>query len=329
MAWLPNLGVTIVAFLNIMIGPFTYGFSAMHARIAPNRPPVAATTTTTQNTAVSARSPLTASPRRQIVASANGQSSVAVVSTSTTMRWIPIASTTSQATPALYTETADAVFVNGGLIPGADPSTFLVYSSDAGFSDGIGKDARHVFLYTDTVPDADPRTFTPLYNNDGFTSFAKDHAHVYESYFDGVSILDGADAATFKILSSKDFLEPYAEDVNHVYTLSGVLAGADPKTFHVIYEDPPARITYGADAAHVYVDDSLIPGADPATFVPFGSTGYAKDDKHVYSGEAPLDADVSTFRIVFPEQICGPSCKYPYYDAEDKNHKYFLGEIAV
>lgn len=67
-----------------------------------------------------------------------------------------------------YAKDAEHVYVEGAVIPGADPKTFVPLcglSVDRDSSCGYGKDARHVYAYTRVLPGADPRTFVSLVSN--------------------------------------------------------------------------------------------------------------------------------------------------------------------
>ncbi len=141
--------------------------------------------------------------------------------------WAPfwMSLSTYLSSPSVYTLLDNSVYVNGFLIPDADPTTFLIFVDPSGTPDGFAKDATHVFFYKLIIPGADPNTFIPLFD-DGYVLYAKDKNHVY--YDDGVdnmSIVEGADPATFTALG-----QGYFKDKNHVYGKDGLIGGADPAT---------------------------------------------------------------------------------------------------
>jgi hypothetical protein len=138
-------------------------------------------------------------------------------------------------------------FGNVDVISSAEPKTFtfLGYtnvladpnSSPDPFYGFYGKDKSHVFYASHLITEADT-SFTFIRDaQGGFTSYARDKAHIYNAWT-GTPIQD-ADVATFVVLGL------YAKDKNHVYayepdsmesvfTIGKVLEGADPSTFQLV-----------------------------------------------------------------------------------------------
>ena len=212
----------------------------------------------------------------------------------------------------------------------ATTTTYLDANQDFSIVNG------NLYLFGQLETDVDAATFEPVFSTTGVeTQYAKDKNHVWEVDADPsaggestLSIVSGADPATFVSLGSDDPDDSYFEDKNHIYTTRGVLVDADSATFMVVLEDAFSRMVFGKDASHVYFENELIPGADPVTFITLGASGYSKDAYHVYGAPnvtSIIDgADPATFQLVGLAQ-CGPNCQY---DAQDKNHKYLGGEIV-
>ncbi|TSC68916.1 MAG: hypothetical protein G01um101456_425, partial [Parcubacteria group bacterium Gr01-1014_56] len=163
--------------------------------------------------------------------------------------------------------------------------------------------------------------------------YSKDSVYVY---LNG-EIIVGADPKTFLIIGTPRFtVNPemyYAKDTLHVYFDGTILVGADPATFVLIPDvgvDVAFRSHFAKDKSHVYDSyfGTLLQGADPVSFVVL-NYAYAKDTNHVYSfapgilgdpDTVPLNgADPSTFTLVSGQTT---------YDAQDKDHKYLVGEIV-
>lgn len=224
--------------------------------------------------------------------------------------WVPIESATS----SLYSvDTQGQVHYQtdkDNIIADADSTTLVVspvfhYQTAYGVeSDQWAKDKNHVYYGVQEVQGADPTTFDFLYTPHGTVelSYQRDKNFVYSSNFiQGTNAIPGSDPATFVVLTDDGY--GFAQDKNNVYSNGNT----------VLY------------------------GVDSSTFTYIGN-GYAKDSKYVYSVYGALTginvigsglivsgADPSTFQIVNPVGQCGSDCQY---DALDKNHEYFQGEIV-
>lgn len=175
-------------------------------------------------------------------------------------------------------------------------------------------------------------------------------------FFGGISqeypgyLLENADSKSFLILENPDGTPSViAKDQSHVYRESAIIADADPTTFTPLHESQGAWDGFERDKNNVYFTAYPIAGANPKTFVVLGEIAindieageYAKDNEHVYysdlGADAPVaiaDAEASKFYLVYPdprddgvflEEQCGQGC---FFDAEDGNHKYYLGKIV-
>jgi hypothetical protein len=149
----------------------------------------------------------------------------------------------------------DAVYCNGQLLQGADPATFAVLSAipagNAGVVNSYAKDRLHAYLDCAIIPDADPSTFEVVGDpTPGYVYYAKDKNHVYfcdedcnlpDGGLSNLVVIAEADAATFNLVGTyvnsvannsplplSGPLSYYAEDKNHLYEGSNVIAGADP-----------------------------------------------------------------------------------------------------
>jgi|HubBroStandDraft_5_1064220.scaffolds.fasta_scaffold63570_1 hypothetical protein len=98
-------------------------------------------------------------------------------------------------------------------------------------------------------------------------------------------VIEGADAATFKVLADGD----YAKDSRSAYWKGLRIQDADATSFRSISK------YHAKDSQHVYFSQLLIPGADPATFVEL-TLQLAKDKTHAYDGWVSYElCDASTF----------------------------------
>lgn len=248
-----------------------------------------------------------------------------------------------------YSKDTTHVYFAGNLVQGADPATFYVFPNSLKKTQevlGLAKDKNHVYLDADTVHDADANSFMLVSAyadlNSYNSSYAKDKNHVYMIGGDPtvtISIIPGADPATFQIVSSQSTYD--AEDKNHKYlqgqivqdnsqtsatTSPGLDVQAPPNpAWSVILDINNKPSDYYRDGSVVYYagdygSPTEVAGADANSFVPFpqivDSTGasnsyYAKDATNIYCRNAPLQgADYATFEV---DSI---------FTAHDKNHQY-------
>jgi hypothetical protein len=135
-------------------------------------------------------------------------------------------------------------------------------------------------------------------------------------------------------------VSPFVEQENEVYfhsessftPIDKGIEGADPATFEIWSH---WNLEVARDKHAIYLSTFAI-DADPATFVLLYSdddhfTGYAKDRSRVIlvdciDAPCPVSAaDPSTFSVVNPVASCGPEC---HFDAQDRDHKYYLGQLV-
>lgn len=113
-------------------------------------------------------------------------------------------------------------------VVGADIVTFAVSSSWETYA----KDAQHVYVEGVVIPGADPRTFVPLcglsIGREVFCGYGKDAQHVY-AY---TRVIGGADPDTFVSLVSNN--EANREDTGRSWTSSAVDASAYYEAYHPI-----------------------------------------------------------------------------------------------
>jgi DKNYY family len=202
---------------------------------------------------------------------------------------------------------------------------------------------------SDLLPDADQTTFeiSTIDNAD-----AKDRNHVYCNG----EILNGADPATFTVLSSGYVDESggvngsFTKDKNHAYIDCALIHDSDAATFRLVRKPSPDYFAfYAKDENHVYFCASYcgppyntgdlveLRGADPATFtlvdqfelLPGIRTGlyfpsyYGKDKNHVFDGGDVIDgADPSTFFLFDCQTGLESSRSYWCDKAKDKDNTY-------
>jgi len=159
-----------------------------------------------------------------------------------------------------------------------------------------GKELKEVDLKTLTIITSDGKNI-PLkdYKEQIASHFIKDKNNVY---YQGEKI-QGADPSTFKALG-----EDYFKDKNNVYQL------IMPK------EKKIPNIAGLCDLSKFEGSVKKMEKADPNTFEALGN-GYFKDKNSVYYYKEKVKrADPNTFKT-----------NNSYGEAEDKNHKYYLGKV--
>ena len=120
-------------------------------------------------------------------------------------------------------------------------------------------------------------------------------------YVDGSNaLISSADALTFQVASGTGAWD-FARDKNYVYVDGGVIRGADPKTFTLLYTQDGEFQGYGKDNDHVFFfwgmdSPYLVRGADPATFKVVGtfeSCPDARDKDREYCRGNPFPSSTS------------------------------------
>ncbi len=139
-------------------------------------------------------------------------------------------------------------------------------------------------------------------------------------YLNGRQI-EGADAATFRLLDSKiedpGFLEFVYVDKNHVYVPS-VLEGADPATFKRIFDTQGKATTFFRDRRSVYYNFKVIPNVDEDSFQPVvsqtgQSTMFATDKDSVFYGTKRIDGiDLMSLKVIDHATIEDKSFVYKF-----------------
>ncbi|MEK7375799.1 MAG: DKNYY domain-containing protein, partial [Candidatus Margulisiibacteriota bacterium] len=170
---------------------------------------------------------------------------------------------------ALFAHDKTHVYNGTNLIPGADPSTFIVLSECS-----FAKDAHHIYERERTIfPDLDPETFSCT--NGSYGRFSKDARRVYFEY----QLLDDFEAQTFEIIQPR-----YTYEKNK---------DGNPGMF-LRDRDTIAALEWRGGSQQELVP---IPIKDPATFV-FHNDCYATDAYHVYrmpEGVVHVDANPKKF----------------------------------
>ncbi|WMJ71947.1 DKNYY domain-containing protein [Cytophagaceae bacterium ABcell3] len=200
------------------------------------------------------------------------------------------------------------VYLNGILIKGADPKTFVHYGDTAYYS----KDGKNVYGGTIKIPGADPSTFERIESKG--SNYWRDKNQAYTRWH----VIPGADGATFEYIG-----EGYARDAKHVYYQKRVLEGADPKIFQTIGD------FIGRDHKRVYVMSypaNNIIDLQNFQLVKFNESEelFGKDSSHIYAisynRENPLlpfpNADLKSFEVL--------ESKY----AKDDNQVYYYGHAT-
>ncbi len=135
----------------------------------------------------------------------------------------------------------------------------------------------------------------------------------------GVSILNGADADSFRILKNSQFSkdgvcvpigDAYSIDKNQAYYACDIIKDTNPPSFELL----PGG--YSHDKNGFYFRNERFNSLDISSYQILGS-GYIMDKNNVYFGTTVVeDVDRKTFEVL---SGCG--------DAKDKNHKYINGKF--
>ncbi|MHB8710309.1 MAG: DKNYY domain-containing protein [Minisyncoccota bacterium] len=155
-----------------------------------------------------------------------------------------------------YLKDKNGVYFQKERIVGADPETFIVFTSPelhglkgSGPIYSYAKDKNFVYYDGVVVPHADPATFAPV-----------DNGGVYSYY--------------------------YGKDTSAVYAGTTTIPNLDPQTVRVlwypIYEGCGLS-PYVKDAAHVFFQQSVVPNADSTTFESL-IDGYGRDKNGIWQG---------------------------------------------
>lgn len=194
---------------------------------------------------------------------------------------------------------AKHVFLQGRVIPGADPATFEI------FEGRFTRDAKNVYAGHEVYCD-DPANFEVVSIN-----FVKNSHSVYGSDKQGRTTVVSKDVANFRLISDVDH-HSFCMDSTRVFVNGNVLPGAEPGSFRVLGG------AYSRDATKSYYFNELMPpGTDVESLKPLAG-GYAKDrGRAYYLGKVLPGADAATFEITDP--------RWP--KAKDKGQLYDQGSI--
>ncbi|MCU1695385.1 MAG: hypothetical protein JWR34_1448 [Mycobacterium sp.] len=196
-----------------------------------------------------------------------------------------------QAFDQTYARDMSNVYLNGGVLSGADAATFLPLERP-----GFAKDAHHVYQ-RDVAISADPAHFELL---DG--ELSKDGSAVYWS--DGRVLSE--DPAHFVIISNVDHYL-FTKDAETVQVNGNPIDQADPATFRVLGG------AYATDGQRAFYFTDRIPDASLASFHSIESP-YAGDSDRVYwMGKAIDGADPATFRVLNAAFECSADAEHAYY----------------
>lgn len=183
------------------------------------------------------------------------------------------------------------VYVDGMIIPEADPATFEVF--DFTFT----RDADHVFLRERVFSD-DPAHFENVAPN-----IYRDTRHVYWS-----ADIVSDDPSNLVVVGAADFYT-YFKDSTTVFVNGNPIEGADPATFSVV------RDGFSRDATHIFYFASMIPEADVSTFEVLDSP-FARDAAHAYWMQNVIpEADPDTFVVLNANFECSADAVHAYYQA--------------
>ena len=190
-----------------------------------------------------------------------------------------------------YARDKSNVYLNGGVLSGADAATFLPLERP-----GFAKDAHHVYQ-RDVAISADPAHFELL---DG--ELSKDGSAVYWS--DGRVLSE--DPAHFVIISNVDHYL-FTKDAETVQVNGNPIDQADPATFRVLGG------AYATDGQRAFYFTDRIPDASLASFHSIESP-YAGDSDRVYwMGKIIDGADPATFRVLNAAFECTADAEHGYY----------------
>ena len=164
------------------------------------------------------------------------------------------------------------VYFYNEILEDADPNTFRALDED------YSADSRHVWYREDIIEGANPRTFVAPEKNNSL-DFSIDLAHDDHDYYNKNNPLHVADMDSFKQIDGSwavDRLNVYYIDLKAEIGKDIVPIG-DYHTFRGLNH------LYAADAKNVYYKSGIVEGADPKTFAVLkGGNNYGQDKNRVY-----------------------------------------------
>lgn len=164
------------------------------------------------------------------------------------------------------------------------------------------------------------------------------YARVGATIYFHEKVVEGADAATFEVLTPNHCDVPLARDAHHVYRHLKRLPspGFDAPTFEVF--DTIERYDVARDRSNVYVYPlRVIEGADPKTFRRVRPTAQcrivydrvSRDANHLFVWLDVLrDADPATFEIIEPSLDENGKCAYAGKFARDARKVWIVYPVA-
>jgi hypothetical protein len=164
------------------------------------------------------------------------------------------------------------VYFYNEILKDADPNTFRALDED------YSADSRHVWYREEIVEGANPRTFVAPEKNNSL-DFSIDLAHDDHDYYNKNNPLHVADMDSFKRIDGS-----WAVDRQNVYYIGleaeigkDIVPIGDYHTFRGLNH------LYAADAKNVYYKSGIVEGADPKTFAVLkGGNNYGQDKNRVY-----------------------------------------------
>ncbi len=228
-----------------------------------------------------------------------------------------------------YAKDKNNVYDYGRIIQGADVKTFTVLGCY------YAKDSQAVYQYGAVVSGANPADFSVPTSSPACDTSSSPTSPQWTYSYTSMPTNVGIDPSTFQPLSAM-----YAKDDNHVYFIEQnsnpvivtPIAGADPKTFQVLGDNPFGSNDTGLlsgtysgamakDSQHVYYEGKIVQGADPSTFVWLNPL-YGKDASNVYMVGPPHE---DTTMIPISTDVMNFWGDPDGYFAEDSNNIYYEG----
>ena len=246
------------------------------------------------------------------------------------------------------------VYWCGEVVAGADVQSFALVGGNR-----YAKDNRNVYYNGQLVPNAKSETFTlfpgDVFGNDGL------------NVFQGIKLLEGADLNSFVIEEGKTESDDWynAKDINQKYAYGKIVSSTTITSAPIIVKDMNGKPFFSKNVSSVWIEGEmppgliLIPKADSKTFTPLVYP-YSKDADSVFWWTEPIPmADINTFKVIesvngidfyyaldknsvyyramivqgadsatFQTHDFNKDNYYFVYDAYDKEHKYYQGEIV-
>lgn len=169
------------------------------------------------------------------------------------------------------------VYHYGNKVPEADPNSFTIV-------DGFGRDNSYIYCGRKAISNKldDFRTITNNYTTDD------------EFVFIGCNIIQDASPSSFTVVSYA-----YSKDETNVFYY-GQNVNMDSPSFSII---GPPELEYAKDENLVVYQGKTLSGADPTEIEILEYSRYAKDNQNVYFQNLAIEADASTFQIIYAGAI--------------------------